>query len=229
MNRIGFDCKTEEQLQIIADAYRKYNSESSPVRITGIFSHFSSADDTSAGADPYTKLQLSRYERVLAHLAHSNIAPGLRHISNSGGIGKYPQARFDAVRCGALIYGYNTAMDAKLPVQPAMQWKTAVTVVRTIDEGDAVSYSRKFIAKGPRTIATIGIGYADGLSRQLSNRGFVLINGMRAPMIGNICMDQMMVDVTEIQLQAAAGRTNAVVPGTEVILIGRSRRESLRS
>ena len=223
MNRIGFDCKTEEQLQAIANAYRKYNGPSGhPIRITGIFSHFSSADDTSEGADPYTKLQLSRYEKVLAYLAQNNIAPGLRHISNSGGIGKYPQARFDAVRCGALIYGYNTAMDAKLSVQPAMQWKTAVTVVRTIDEGDAVSYSRKFIAKGPRTIATVGIGYADGLSRQLSNRGYVLINGMRAPMIGNICMDQMMVDVTEIQLQAAAGRTNAVVPGTEVVIIGRS-------
>ena len=232
MNRIGFDCKTGEQLQAIADAYRKYNgpaeqsgpegSNTSPIRITGIFSHFSSADDTSEGADPYTKLQLSRYEKVLAHLAHENIAPGLRHISNSGGIGKYPQARFDAVRCGALIYGYNTAMDAKLPVQPAMQWKTAVSVVRTIDEGDAVSYSRKYIAKGPRTIATICIGYADGLSRQLSGKGYVLINGMRAPMIGNICMDQMMVDVTEIQLQAAAGRTNAVVAGTEAVIIGRS-------
>jgi len=221
MNRIGFDCKTDEQLQAIADAYKKYNSNS-PVKITGIFSHFSSADDTSEGADPYTKLQLERYNRVLAHLANQNIAPGLRHISNSGGIAKYPQARFDAVRCGALIYGYNTAMDAKLPVQPAMQWKTAVTVVRTIDEGDAVSYSRRFIAKGPRTIATLGIGYADGLSRQLSNKGYVLINGMRAPIVGNICMDQMMADITEIQLQAAAGRTNAVIPGTEAIIIGKS-------
>ena len=213
MNRIGFDCKTEEQLDAIADAYRRANGDpDSPVRITGIFSHFSSADDTSEGADPYTRLQLSRYEAVLASLDKLGIDPGLRHISNSGGIGKYPQARFDAVRCGALIYGYNTAMDAKLPVEPAMQWKTTVTVIRTIDKGDAVSYSRKFIADGPRVIATLGIGYADGLSRALSNKGYVLINGCKAPMVGNICMDQMMVDITGIPAEV----------GDQAVIIGRS-------
>ncbi|MBR5731480.1 MAG: alanine racemase, partial [Firmicutes bacterium] len=215
MNRIGFDCRTEEQLKAIAQAYEKYGKpNASGLRITGIFSHFSSSDDTSEGADPYTKLQLSRYEAVLDYLKARGIDPGLRHISNSGAIGKYPQARFDAVRCGALIYGYNTAMDAKLPVEPAMQWKTAVTVIRKIDRGDAVSYSRKFIAQGPRTIATLGIGYADGLSRALSCRGYVLINGQRAPMTGNICMDQMMVDITDI--------AGPVEIGTEAVIIGRS-------
>ena len=225
MNRIGFDCRTEEQLEAIAAAYRAANEDpASPIRVTGMFSHFSSADDTSEGADPYTKLQLSRFEKVLEYLEIAGIDPGLRHISNSGGIGKYPQARFDAVRCGALIYGYNTAFDAKLPVEPVMQWKTAVTVVRRIDKGDAVSYSRKFIADGPRTIATIGVGYADGLSRSLSNRGTVLVKGHRVPMVGNICMDQMMIDITEIQLQAEkAGNPDAAVKiGDEVILIGRS-------
>ena len=219
MNRIGFDCKTEGQLDQIAAAYRAANEDpASPIRITGIFSHFSSADDTSEGADPYTKLQLSRYEAVLSHLQKLGIDPGLRHISNSGGIGKYPQARFDAVRCGALIYGYNTAMDAKLPVEPAMEWKTSVTVIRTIDKGDAVSYSRKFVADGPRVIATLGIGYADGLSRALSNKGCVLINGRKAPMVGNICMDQMMVDITEIQ--NSAGPEGLVKVGDEAIIIG---------
>ena len=225
MNRLGFDCKTEEQLKEIADAYRTYSdtmSGSAPIKVTGIFSHFSSADDLSEGAEPYTLRQLDRFENVLAYLKKHGIDPGVAHISNSGGIGKYPNARFDAVRCGALLYGYNTAMDAKLPVQPAMQWKTIVTCIRTIEEGDAVSYSRKFIANGPRTIATLGTGYADGLSRQLSNRGYVLINGMRAPIVGNICMDQMMVDITEIQLQAHAGRADAVTLGTEAVIIGRS-------
>ncbi len=239
MNRIGFDSKTDEDLDAIAKAFMEYghdrgnrqadecaNAGQKPagLRITGIFSHFSSADDTSEGADPYTKLQLSRFEKVLAHLEKLGIDPGLRHISNSGGIGKYPQARFDAVRCGALIYGYNTAMDAKLPVEPVMEWKTAVTVIRRIDKGDAVSYSRKFIADGPRSIATIGVGYADGLSRSLSNKGYVLVKGHKVPMVGNICMDQMMIDITEIQLQAEkAGRPeDAVKVGDEVVLIGRS-------
>ena len=224
MNRIGFDCKTPEDLDTIAKAFKEYGQDREGLTITGIFSHFSSADDTSEGADPYTKLQLSRFENVLSHLEKLGIDPGLRHISNSGGIGKYPQARFDAVRCGALIYGYNTAMDAKLPVEPVMEWKTAVTVIRRIDKGDAVSYSRKFVADGPRTIATIGVGYADGLSRSLSNKGFVLVKGHRVPMVGNICMDQMMIDITEIQLQAEkAGRPeDAVKIGDEVVLIGRS-------
>ena len=239
MNRIGFDCKSEEDLDAITKAFKEYgqdrrngqtaacaNDGQKPagLRITGIFSHFSSADDTSEGADPYTKLQLSRFENVLAHLEKLGIDPGLRHISNSGGIGKYPQARFDAVRCGALIYGYNTAMDAKLPVEPVMEWKTAVTVIRTIDKGDAVSYSRRFIADGPRTIATIGVGYADGLSRSLSNKGYVLLKGHKVPMVGNICMDQMMIDITDIQsLADKAGRPeDAVKVGDEVVLIGRS-------
>ena len=215
MNRIGYDCRTQKELNAIAAAYMRYGKpNNSGLQITGIFSHFSSSDDTSEGADPYTRLQLSRFETVLDFLKEHGIDPGLRHISNSGGIGKYPEARFDAVRCGALIYGYNTAMDAKLPVEPVMQWKTAVTVIRQIDEGDAVSYSRKFIAEGPRTIATLGIGYADGLSRALSCKGYVLINGQKAPMIGNICMDQMMVDITDIE--------GPVEIGTEAVIIGRS-------
>ena len=97
-------------------------------------------------------------------------------------------------------------------------------VIRRIDKGDAVSYSRKFIAEGPRNIATIGVGYADGLSRSLSNKGYVLVKGHKVPMVGNICMDQMMIDITEIQLQAEkAGRPeDAVRVGDEVVLIGRS-------
>ena len=210
MNRIGFECKTEKDLADIASAYTTKHEN---LEIRGMFSHFSSSDDLSEGADEYTLMQLSRFEKVISYLKERGIDPGFTHISNSGAIGKYPQARFDAVRCGALLYGYNTAMDAKLPVEPAMTWKTKVSVVRTIDKGDAVSYSRKFIASGPTTIATIGVGYADGMMRSLSNKGFVLINGCKAPMIGNMCMDQMMVDISGIP---------GVVPGTEAVLIGRS-------
>ena len=210
MNRIGFECKTEKDLADIASAYTTKHEN---LEIRGMFSHFSSSDDLSEGADEYTLMQLSRFEKVISYLKERGIDPGFTHISNSGAIGKYPQARFDAVRCGALLYGYNTAMDAKLPVEPAMTWKTKVSVVRTIDKGDAVSYSRKFIASGLTTIATIGVGYADGMMRSLSNKGFVLINGCKAPMIGNMCMDQMMVDISGIP---------GVVPGTEAVLIGRS-------
>jgi alanine racemase len=104
-----------------------------------------------------------------------------------------------------------------------MEWKTKVTAVRTIERGDAVSYSRRFIAEQPTVIATLGIGYADGLSRALSNKGYVLINGCKAPIVGSICMDQMMVDVAHIhELAAARSIPFAVAPGTEAVIIGRS-------
>ena len=193
MNRVGFDCKTFKQIMTIAGAYKLPN-----LNFTGIFSHFSSADDPSSAAVPYTRLQLERFSKVLSYLSERGIDPGLKHISNSGAIAKYPNARFDAVRCGALMYGYNTAQDAKLPVVPVMEWKALITCIREIDFGDAVSYSRKFVAKGPTKIATLSVGYADGLPRALSNKGTVLINNQFCPIVGNICMDQMMVDVTNI-------------------------------
>ncbi len=211
MNRVGFDCRDEKDLRIIEDAYRTEGIE-----FTGIFSHFSSSDDLSEGAQPYTDMQLERFEKVLAFLESKGIDPGIRHISNSGAIGKYPQARFDAVRCGALLYGYNTAFDAPMDVHPIGTWKATVSCIRTLEEGDAVSYSRHFIAKGGEKIATLCVGYADGYKRALSGRedgsgGFVLINGKRCPIVGNICMDQMMADVTGLDVN----------PGDSAVLMGK--------
>ncbi len=206
MNRVGFDCKTFKQIMTIAGAYKLPG-----LNFTGIFSHFSSSDDQSTGAEPYTRLQLERFNKVLSYLSERGIDPGLRHISNSGAIGKYPQARFDAVRCGALMYGYNTAMDAKLPVVPVMEWKALISCVRTIDFGDAVSYSRRFVAKEPTRIATLCIGYADGLSRALSGKGSVIINGQKCPIVGSICMDQMMVDVSGIENEIKIGELASII------------------
>ena len=210
MNRVGFDCKTEKDLKTIADVYSIEGIE-----FTGIFSHFSSSDDMSEGADEYTMLQFERFEKVLSYLNDRGIDPGLRHISNSGAIGKYPIARFDAVRCGALMYGYNTAMDAPMDVEPIGTWKARISCIRTLDEGDAVSYSRHYIAKGGERVATLCVGYADGYKRALSGRedgpkGFVIIKGQKCPIIGNICMDQMMVLIGDLDLEA----------GDEAVLMG---------
>ena len=143
----------------------------------------------------------------LAFLEKKGIDPGLRHISNSGGIGKYKEARFDAVRCGALMYGYNTAFDAPMDVHPVGTWRAKISCVRTLEEGDAVSYSRHYTAKGGERIATLCVGYADGYKRALSGKedgpvGYVLVNGVKCPIVGNICMDQMMVDVSEADAKA---------------------------
>jgi len=209
MNRVGFECKTFKQMMTIAGAYKLPNLE-----FKGIFSHFSSSDDLSSGGEPYTKLQLERFDKVLSYLSERGINPGLRHISNSGAIGKYPAARFDAVRCGALMYGYNTAFDAKLPVVPVMEWKAAISVVREIEFGDAVSYARRFVAQGPVKIATLCIGYADGLPRCLTNKGTVIINGVKCKSVGTICMDQMMVDVTDVPGEIHMGDLATIIgPG----------------
>ena len=201
MNRVGFDCCEKEELEELASIYKLEGLD-----FTGIFSHFSSSDDLSDGADEYTKLQLERFENTLEYLKEKNINVGLRHISNSGGIGKYPNARFDAVRCGALLYGYNTAVDAPLPVVPIGSWKSVVSSVRTLKKGEAVSYSRHYIAKGGEKIATLCVGYADGYKRALggkeSSNAFVLINGKRCEIVGSICMDQMMVNVTDASVNA---------------------------
>lgn len=201
MNRVGFDCCEKEELEELASIYKLEGLD-----FTGIFSHFSSSDDLSDGADEYTKLQLERFENTLEYLKEKNINVGLRHISNSGGIGKYPNARFDAVRCGALLYGYNTAVDAPLPVVPIGSWKSVVSSVRTLKKGEAVSYSRHYIAKGGEKIATLCVGYADGYKRALggkeSGNAFVLINGKRCEIVGSICMDQMMVNVTDASVNA---------------------------
>lgn len=210
MNRVGFDCISEEDLEKLAEAYSLPGIE-----FTGIFSHFSSSDDMSEGADEYTRMQLSRFERALEFLKNRGIAPGLRHISNSGGIGKYKDARFDAVRCGALMYGYNTAMDAPMNVVPVGTWKAVVSCVRTLEPGAAVSYSRHYIAKGGEKIATLCVGYADGYKRAMSGRedgvhGCVLLCGKRCPIVGSICMDQMMVDVSGVDVK----------PGDVAVLMG---------
>ena len=210
MNRVGFDCRSDRDLKKIAEAY-----DIEGLYFTGIFSHFSSSDDLSEGAEEYTDMQLGNFEKVLSYLEKKGIDPGVRHISNSGAIGKYSSARFDAVRCGALMYGYNTAFDAPLPVKPVGTWKATVSCVRTLEEGDAVSYSRHYVAKGGEKIATLCVGYADGYKRALSGRedgprGYVLINGTRCPIVGNICMDQMMADVSGLDVRQ----------GDEAVLMG---------
>ena len=193
MNRIGFDCGTAEQLEKIAAAYKLPN-----LRFEGIFSHFSSSDDGSEGAEPYSRMQLARWQAVLSFLSSRGIDPGVRHISNSGAIARYPEARYDAVRSGALIAGYNTSPEVTLAVEPCAAWQAAITCIRDIPAGAAVSYSRHFVAEAPTRVATVAIGYADGWPRVLSNRGTVLLHGKRTRILGNICMDQMMVDVTDI-------------------------------
>jgi alanine racemase len=183
------------------------------VRIEGIFTHFSCAD-----SDPdYTRLQLSRFHRVLDALGDT--LPTLRyiHAANSAGALAYPEARFNMVRVGLAMYGLNPFSPAPLRppdlvLRPALTWKTTIALVKRLPPGSPVSYGKRFICERETTIAVIPVGYADGFRRAPHTFGEVLVRGQRAPIVGTVCMDQTMIDVSHIP---------GVRLGDEVVLIGR--------
>lgn len=194
MTRTGFDCKTPEELEQVAGVYRLPN-----LTATGTFSHFSSADDGGEGADDYCHMQIARFNAAIAALKAQGCETGMLHMCNTGGAQKYTQAHFDMVRCGAELAGYNTA--AHIPpwtLKIVTALKTTVISLRDIDTGTPVSYSRTFKAEKPLRVAVLSIGYADGYPRNLSRVGRVMLHGKWARQLGNVCMDQMIVDVTDI-------------------------------
>lgn len=186
MGRIGV--RTEEELKgVLAEI------EKSPrVKLTGAFTHF--ADSDNPNDDSYTRLQLSRLNKML-ELLPSGI---LRHAANSAAIYRYPESRLNMVRLGITMYGYDPTLAGIIKVRPAMEWKTVVTHIKEIEAGEAVSYGCIFHAERRTRVATVCCGYADGYHRLSTGRGYALVCGKKAPIIGRICMDQMMLDVTDI-------------------------------
>lgn len=194
MTRTGFDCKTPGEIEQIAAVYRLPN-----LAAAGVFSHFASADDGSAGADEYCHAQIARFNAAVAALKAKGCTPGTLHLCNTGGAQKYPEAHFDMVRCGVGLSGYNTA--AHIPpwdLKIVTALKAAVISLRDIEADTPISYSRTFKAEKPMRVAVLSIGYADGYPRNLSRVGRVMLHGRWARQLGSICMDQMVVDVTDI-------------------------------
>nr|WP_302598773.1 alanine racemase [uncultured Cellulosilyticum sp.] len=193
MGRIGFlSCpqSIEEVLKI---------SKLPHINMEGIFTHFSTADEEDVS---YTKEQWSIFEGFLKELHEVGIDLPIIHAANSAAIMCHGYADLNVVRPGIILYGYypSTYLKGKiLNLQPAMTLKTQVVHVKELPEGNYVGYGRKYYTHQKTKIATIPIGYADGYSRRLSNKGRVLIRGQYAPIVGNICMDQFMVDVTHIK------------------------------
>ena len=198
MNRIG--ARNEDEVRAVLDALRAC----SRVKLTGVFTHFADAD---GGDMAFTRLQLERFGQ-LASLLPENIA---RHCANSAAIHRLPEASFNMVRAGISLYGY-PPVETRLPLEPCMRWTARVTHVKDIDPGDTVSYGRVYAADRPVRVATVSCGYGDGYHRAASGKAQIIIRGRRAPVIGRICMDQMMADVSDIP---------DVKTGDEVVLIGR--------
>mgnify|MGYP000054159843 FL=1 len=145
---------------------------------------------------------MEKYDKMTALLAERGVTIPLRHICNSAGIMEFDDHRFEMVRSGIITYGIYPSEEVKkerLDLIPALSWKSHVIHVKEVGPGIGVSYGATYVTEKPMTrIATVSAGYADGYPRALSNQGCVLIHGKKAPIIGRICMDQMMVDVTDI-------------------------------
>jgi alanine racemase len=212
MSRIGFK-DTEESIQLIKEISKLPN-----IIIDGLFTHFACADEADKTS---ARKQLSRYLTFADKLEKEGIHIPVKHVSNSASIIDLPEANLDMVRSGISTYGMypsNEVNKEKLMLQPALTLISNVVFVKDVEAGTGISYNSTYVTKQDSVIATIPVGYGDGYSRRLSSVGRVLIHGKSAPIVGRVCMDQFMVDVTDIP---------DVKEGDKVTLIGQDGDESI--
>ncbi len=168
------------------------------IEIEGIFSHFSTSDEEDT---EYTLEQLRKFKELTENLEDLGIKIQLKHIANSAAIIKFPEAQFDMVRAGVIMYGmYPSEWVKKSPInlKPAMSFRTRIINIKTLGKGSGISYGKSYITDAPTKLATICVGYADGYSRVFSGKANVLVNGKLVKQLGRICMDQCMIDVTTV-------------------------------
>lgn len=195
MSRIGFVFDGKQD-QTSADEI-KQASELPGLETDGAFTHFAVADEPD---NPFTDTQFARFERATELIAACGVKLRVRHCCNSAALLLRPEMSFEMVRPGIILYGLTPAEGMPMPIElePVMSLKTVVFQIKTLSAGVAVSYGMKYYTDSPRRIATIPIGYADGFTRSMSNCADVLVCGRRAPVVGRVCMDQCMIDVTDI-------------------------------
>jgi len=212
MGRIGI--WHEEALNFIKNVWNEYKN----IIVEGIYTHFS-----SAGRDDFfTNYQIESFEKLLQRLEDFDVRIPLRHSANSIATVDIKRSHLNLVRPGLIIYGmypkYNFPKLIKL--KPALSLKTKIVYIKDTPPGRSISYGRTYITQKPTRIATLPIGYADGYARNLSNKAEVLVRGRRAPVVGRVTMDQMMIDV---------GNIRGARVGDEVVLIGKQGREEIRA
>ena len=206
MSRIGFQVNENS-----ADICKKIASLPN-IKAEGLFSHFATADEIDLTK---ARVQQSKFNAFIKMLEERGVETPIKHINNSAGIMNF-DATFDMCRMGIITYGLYPSEEVDkslLSIKPAMTWKTHISHIKTLEKGREISYGGTYVTQEERVIATIPVGYADGYPRSLSNIGKVLIHGKFAPIVGRICMDQFMVDITDIE---------DVDLNSEVILVGKS-------
>lgn len=192
MHRLGFENKQFPELVGLLHQYSK-------LKVASVFSHLAAADDPAERA--FTKTQINRFQRFTRELTESIGYHFDRHILNSSGISFYPDSQFDMVRLGISLYGFSASREDEEQLKPVGFLRTLISQIKEINPGESVGYGRRFIAEKQTVIATIPIGYADGLPRSLSNGvGHVVIKGQKVPIVGNVCMDMTMIDVTGLNV-----------------------------
>lgn len=206
MGRIGYRVNEESADEIVKI------SKLPNIDVNGMFTHFSTADEADKA---YTLEQYNKFVKMNDMLEKRGLHIPVKHAANSAAIMDFDNMMFNMVRPGIILYGAYPSDEVKkenLSLSPAMSIKTHVSYVKDVNEGDSISYGRKYTAPSKRRIATIPVGYADGFIRAYSNGGKVLVRGEYAPIVGRICMDQFMVDVTDI---------DGVEVNDEVVLMGK--------
>jgi len=211
MSRIGFP-PTEESADLCAAIAKLPGLEAE-----GIFSHFACADRQDLS---FARQQAADFDRFCDLLQERDIPISLKHLNNSAGILHFSR-HYDMVRAGIILYGISPSSEtdaSAIPLQPALQWHSRISHIKLLDAGRSIGYGATFVTAAPTRVATVAVGYGDGYRWSLSNRFYVLIRGKKAPILGRICMDQLMVDVTSVP-NAATGDT--------VVLCGISGEETI--
>ena len=212
MGRIGF-LPTDESVEEVCRIMRLPN-----LYVEGIYTHFSTADEKDK---KWTFCQKQLFDEFIAKIEAKGYRIPLKHAANSAATIDLPETHYDMVRAGMIMYGYYPSEDVSqnyIDVLPALSLRARVSCVKRVPKGTAISYGRKYITDSERIIASLPLGYADGYSRALSKSGEVLLRGKRVPIVGAICMDQLMVDVTAL---------GGVDIGEKAVIIGRQGNEEI--
>ncbi|TQD40663.1 alanine racemase [Haloflavibacter putidus] len=204
-NRLGF---AYDDINYVNEALKKTKS----IKVEGIYSHFAASEDLNERS--FSMGQLEQYLNLSAEILKELPYKPLQHLCNTSGILNYPEAHFDMVRTGIGLYGFGNAPEQDEKLQPVATLKSIISQIHAIKKGESVGYNRQFIAEKATKSATLPLGHADGINRIYGKeKTNVLVNGKLAPIIGNVCMDMLMIDVTNIDCQE----------GDEVILFGKEK------
>lgn len=208
MGRLGLLAKEPEEC--VKEA--KEILELPGLSFEGIFTHFACADELSEEATRFTKQQFAFFQNICQRLENEGYELGIKHVCNSAGTLCFPEMHLDMVRPGIILYGIapSAELENKIPLKAVMTLKSAVAMVKELPKKSPISYGRTYITEKSSTVATLPLGYADGYERVLSGKAHLLLKGEKVPVIGRICMDQLMVDVTGLDVKA----------GDEAIIFG---------